>query len=880
MNKKETADTAMNQQDNSLGERLVGTNGAQVAQHSNHYSCNPAKFDGILPHQNEKINSSSPNFETAANETDKTDKTDFPEISNLDFIKGIFGEGTGTSCPIVVGFSGNPKKVKASAWNGKPYISDKTSFPEEYNYYTSFATFNPDENGNYRRKKIFFQALYAIMLDDVGVKVEADRIALEPSWQVETSSGNFQVGFILAESITDPAIADNLLNSIIEAGLCDRGSNGACTRIGRLPVAINGKHQKDDGSYWHCRLTQWNPQKRYSIQEIVDGLQIEFKETSQQRRKRGRKSDQQSNRYQDEIHIPRAYENPVITALKHSGRYKQPLGDGKHDITCPWVHGHTDQIDHGAAYFEPNELYPLGGFKCQHGHCADRRVSALHDFLEVGRVEAKHKPVIYAQAGEIPGICDAAEREMAKTLRHYQRSGIIVTITTDPGTRETTVRPLTIPSLTRVLAGLAIWQRYDKRSREWYVCDPSERHVRVLHDSTSYPHLPVLNGVARQPYLRADGSLMIDAGYDSETGMFGVFDPRQYSVPGKPMIQEAKQALLELSGLLNEFAFKTEHDKAAAISGILTAVVRASLPQAPMIHVKAPSIASGKSYLCEILTAFATPQKGTPLAFPADDEECRKLLLAELLTMPAVVEFDNLTSDLVPHKSLCSTLTSEYVSGRILGQSKTVEVGTRVLFLSSGNNVDPVRDMTRRTITITLDPDCEIPAAREFKKQPLNEVRTNRGRFVSLALTIIRAWVCAGKPKTECKPIATFNDWSDYCRQPLLWLGAPDPAQCIFEAMCDDPDREILGEFLQAWYDCFGHAPTLVKDAVSRLNTSNTLHELICDIAGDRAGSVDRRRLGWWIKRHSNRVVNGLRIVKDTANSNSAKWKVESVLSV
>ncbi|NOU14230.1 MAG: hypothetical protein HOO92_09780, partial [Methylococcaceae bacterium] len=445
--------------------------------------------------------------------------------------------------------------------------------------------------------------------------------------------------------------------------------------------------------------------------------------------------------------MPRADENPVIAALKNSGRYKQPLGDGKHDITCPWVHEHTDQLDQGTAYFEPSESYPLGGFKCMHGHCADRRVSALHGFFEISKIEAKHKPMILVQAGELPRICDATELELAKTLRHYQRGGVIVMITTDPGTRETAVKPLSLPSLTRAMAGLAVWMRYDKRAEDWVVCDPPEKHARILHDATGYPHLPVLNGIARQPYLRPDGSLMTDAGYDVATGMFGVFNARQFKMPAIPTRQQAELALATLSDLLSEFAFKTEHDKAAALAAILTAVLRSSLPQAPMFHVKAPSIASGKSYLCELLTAFATPQKGTPHAFPADDEECRKLLLAELLTAPAVVEFDNLTSDLIPHKSLCTTLTSEFISGRVLGQSKTAEVGTRALFLSSGNNVEPVRDMTRRTLTITLDPACETPAARDFNKHPVAEVRANRGHYVSLALIIVRAWHCADRPK-------------------------------------------------------------------------------------------------------------------------------------
>ena len=92
------------------------------------------------------------------------------------------------------------------------------------------------------------------------------------------------------------------------------------------------------------------------------------------------------------------------------------------------------------------------------------------------------------------------------------------------------------------------------------------------------------------------------------------------------------------------------------------------------------------------------------------------MLLAELLRSPAVIEFDNLTSDLVAHKSLCMALTSEFMSGRILGVSKIATVGTRVLFLSSGNNVSPVQDMTRRCVTIRLDPGCEMPSARNFKR--------------------------------------------------------------------------------------------------------------------------------------------------------------------
>ncbi|AKH38308.1 MULTISPECIES: hypothetical protein [Nitrosomonas] len=49
--------------------------------------------------------------------------------------------------------------------------------------------------------------------------------------------------------------------------------------------------------------------------------------------------------------------------------------------------------------------------------------------------------------------------------------------------------------------------------------------------------------------------------------------------------------------------------------------------------------------------------------------------------------------------------------------------------------------------------------------------------------------------------ISSYAEWSDYCRQSLLCLGLPDPAACIFEYINDDSDRELLGDFLQAWHN-------------------------------------------------------------------------------
>ena len=448
-------------------------------------------------------------------------------------------------------------------------------------------------------------ALYAVMLDDIGTKVAMERLTLPPSWLLETSPGNHQAGYLLREPLTDGSVADRLMNAIVAAGLCDPGANGPRARLARLPVAVNGKHTPP----FQCRMVGWSPALRYSVEDLVDGLQLEMASAGRSKRQSTRAAQQRPSDG-DPVWIPRPEENSVLVALRDRGLYKAPLGDGKHDITCPWVQEHTGEVNGGTAYFEPDDNWPIGGFKCLHGHCAERHVRDLLRFVDIEVNAARMKPTIRVMAGEIHRVVDAAERELAHSRRHYQRGGLIVTVVTDPGTRETRVQDISAPALVRALAGAATWERFDARSEDWMRTDPPARHAAVLFDSTSYHHLPVLSGLARQPYLRPDGSLMTAAGYDPATGMFGVFDAREFSIPDNPTRARAEAALALLKDLLTEFSFARDTDLAAALAAMLTAAVRPSLAHAPMFHARAHMVGSGKSYLCELITAFATPAAG------------------------------------------------------------------------------------------------------------------------------------------------------------------------------------------------------------------------------------------------------------------------------
>ena len=814
-------------------------------------------------------NFNQPPCANALEQTDQTYITDV-SVSNDEFLKTIFGDEFKTLKPLVCSKSGNPDDN--AGWHAKPWPCNTGN--GALNWYALPSLYRPNEQGHYKAQKRLADRVYCTMLDDVGTKIPLERLnECPPSWLIETSPGNFQAGYLFSESVGQVE-ADDLKAALIDANMCDRGASGGVARWMRLPVAINGKPKYGTPPF-PCRLTSWHPARRYELGRIAMSLGLV---SVAEKPKKGRNPTPIPHSSASDIYIPRSPENEVITALKARGLYKQPLGNSRHDITCPWVHEHTDSIDHGSAYFEPSNTYPLGGYKCQHSHGDRHRIRALIEYLGVSVIAAKHKPTINVEPGEIDRIADAAERALADTKRYYQRGGLVVSVSTDPESGETIIRAISQPALLRALSGCVNWMRYDAQSGRYVVFDPPPRHVTVLFDSEGYQHLPALTGIARQPYLRGDGSLVSEAGFDPGTGLFGVFDARLFDVPNKPTKEQAQAAIRELFALLDEFEFASPTDKAAALAGFLTAAIRPSLPAAPMFHFKAPQIASGKSYLQSITATLASPATPSAISFPTSDEECQKLLLATLLNAPAAIAFDNLTSDLIPFKSLCSALTESHLTGRILGVSKTATVGTRSLFLSSGNNVDAIKDMARRCITVSLDPKVEVPAARKFSGDPLAQVRANREKYVALALTVIRAWIFSGEALIPCKSLASYEQWTKWVRQPLLWLGMPDPVDRVFERLTQDPDREALGRILHLWKSEFGSSPTMVRETIKRSEDYEKidLKEILLEVSEQR-GEVSGRKLGRWLSRHEGRIVDGLRFERASTTTSAERWLVRIV---
>lgn len=529
------------------------------------------------------------------------------------------------------------------------------------------------------------------------------------------------------------------------------------------------------------------------------------------------------------------------------------------------------------------EAVPRGGDSADH---AAEVLPSTGDTDEVpaAPVTGPGLPEIQVKPGQLQEALTAAEQILNNTGRFFQRGDRIVCMRIDSATKTAHIEEMAGDNLVVELAGLSQWSRFDKRSGGWIAIDPCPRICNFLAKSWKYKQLKVLRGTVSQPHLRADATICPLPGYDPETGLFGIFDGGDLELHEHPTREHASTALELLDDLLSECAFAEPEDRAAAISALLTAAVRPSLALAPMFHVMAHQPGSGKSYLCQLITAVATATPGSPVAFPRSNDACDKLVLAQLMKAPAVIEFDNLTTDLRPFDKLCSALTSERLEGRQLGQSRTVIVGTKTLILSSGNNVRPVDDMVRRCISIHLDPGMETPAARVYKRPNLlDDVRRDRIKYVAAALTIIRAWVLADRPQHPASSLAGYSAWSDWCRQPLLWLGQADPASRVFQGLKEDPAQLLLGRVIHGWYQTHGSAPKMVRDIVKsavHLDDTEDFRDALIEAAGGNE-SINARKLGHWLSRNEGKIAGVYRLRRAAKTRNAESWEVvESVRSV
>jgi hypothetical protein len=170
----------------------------------------------------------------------------------------------------------------------------------------------------------------------------------------------------------------------------------------------------------------------------------------------------------------------------------------------------------------------------------------------------------------------------------------------------------------------------------------------------------------------------------------------------------------------------------------------------------------GKNLLADCIALLITGRNADPLPFPGDEDEQRKVITSTFGTGAGLFVFDE--AHTIAGKPLARALTATSYTDRILGVSQMANFPNVVTWVALGNQVQIRGDLVRRVYRISLRPDDPNPDRRAtsgFRHPDLRQwTRTNRGRLVTAALTLVRAWFAAGQPTEPAEVgFGSFEAW-------------------------------------------------------------------------------------------------------------------------
>lgn len=478
-------------------------------------------------------------------------------------------------------------------------------------------------------------------------------------------------------------------------------------------------------------------------------------------------------------------------------------------------------------------------------------------------------PVVDVSKADFAATVDAAARVLASIPAVYQRSKALVEVIPRPDLGDVVIQPIAQARLSYLLAKACRWRHGESGDGS-----PPPDVVSSLMAAGYWPEVRPLAGLLRQPTI-GQGGVIVGPGYDSESMRLGVFNPDDY--PG--FSGTAAEALAELRALLAGFAWASAADESAALGAILTAAIRPALATAPAFLIAAPDMGSGKTYLAQVIGEFSGG--AMTRRWPREEIECAKTLFAILLEGRPCALFDNMTRPW-QSESLETALTSATYTDRLMTTQTNAEVSTACLILGTGNNVQAVADLARRVVTIKLDARVECPASRKFVTDPLSEVTANQGRWVMLALRIIQGWIEVGRPAAALPVVGSFGQWSELVRQPLVWLGLPDPAANLINGLSDDPDKELLERLIENWSEAYMGQNVSLRELLiwseraAQGTPESAIRQVLEEVAFER-GEINARKVGHWLARCAGRVVGGKRLEKGEKTKRGLPWRVVGV---
>lgn len=458
-------------------------------------------------------------------------------------------------------------------------------------------------------------------------------------------------------------------------------------------------------------------------------------------------------------------------------------------------------------------------------------------------------------------VNDDALAALARDPGVWAYRGALCEIAVDADTGRPVPRPLDADALCDRLSRCARWAR--RAGRKLLPTAPPLACARQVLTRAELPGIRVLAGVAIEPALRADGSILQgEARWDEPSGWLYAPAATYPEVPDAPTAEQVREAVAALLEVIADAPMAADDGRSAWLAGLLTPFARPLFDgPAPLFLVEATTRGSGKTLLAQAAALIAQGRISGASNPPDDDDEIRKVLLGAVLRDARVVLLDNCVGEL-GWPSLDAALTSSVIEGRVLGGNTIAERKLLTALWATANNPTYKEDLVRRVLPMRLVPNCARPEDRpetEFRHPDLLAwVAAERPRLAVAALTILRAHARAGyKLDAPLAPWGSYAAWSRVVRGALVAAGQVDPIGA--RAGISAQDKGAMNEIrlMAAAVDVWGEGqPWTAAMAVEfagldgstggagASDRARMLREVLIELAGDQASRVTSRGLG------------------------------------
>lgn len=510
-------------------------------------------------------------------------------------------------------------------------------------------------------------------------------------------------------------------------------------------------------------------------------------------------------------------------------------------------------------------------------------------------------PEIVVDVDEVT-VTDAGVDALAAHDELFQRGGMLVHVIHDGGALAGVTRPRGTPRI--VALPLALLREWCSASARW-MCpktDEDGNHILVeghppmwaveaIHKRGQWPGIRSLEAVIEWPVLRPDGTVLSTPGHDDATGLVYAPNCDVPVVPDVPTAVDVTRATALLREIGCDVPWATPAHEAAYIAAILTPFARyAFYGPAPLMLIDKNIRGAGGTLLAD---AVGTITCGRPMAkmspSPHDEEE-RKRITSLVMSGATLILVDNVAHTF-GSPALYVALTATEWSDRVLGASQMVRLPLAATWFATGNNITLTDEMSRRCLHIRLESPEENPEFRppqEFKHpELLLWVRSQRPAIMAAALTILRAYVVAGRPDLGLPAWGSFDGWSGLVRAAVVWAGFVDPGETRHQLQADsDTSTNALADLVTGWEEI---AATLggrctVAEVLSVLEEDydkklfKALRSALDELVPGRPGELpNARRIGNALKKYRGRVVGGKALVKaGDRGENGNVWTVQA----